>query len=123
MTVEEPTREECLEILRGLRGKYEEHHHVAVQEEALEAAVSLSERYISDRFLPDKAIDVLDEACAKVSLEGFKVPENMEELEKVIEQLSRDKEDAIRSGDMQEASLLHQEQQEAQKKLGEVMGL
>ena len=117
VTVEEPTREECLEILRGLRGKYEEHHHVAVQEEALEAAVSLSERYISDRFLPDKAIDVLDEACAKVSLEGFKVPENMEELEKVIEQLSRDKEDAIRSGDMQEASLLHHEQQEAQKKL------
>ncbi len=117
VTVEEPTCEECLEILRGLRGKYEEHHHVAVQEEALEAAVSLSERYISDRFLPDKAIDVLDEACAKVSLEGFKVPENMEELEKVIEQLSRDKEDAIRSGDMQEASLLHQEQQEAQKKL------
>ena len=117
VTVEEPTCEECLEILRGLRGKYEEHHHVAVQEEALEAAVSLSERYISDRFLPDKAIDVLDEACAKVSLEGFKVPENMEELEKVIEQLSRDKEDAIRSGDMQEASLLHHEQQEAQKKL------
>ncbi len=117
VTVEEPTCEECLEILRGLRGKYEEHHHVAVQEEALEAAVSLSERYISDRFLPDKAIDVLDEACAKVSLEGFKVPENMEELEKVIEQLSRDKEDAIRSGDMKEASLLHQEQQEAQKKL------
>ena len=117
VTVEEPTREEFLEILRGLRGKYEEHHHVAVQEKALEAAVSLSERYISDRFLPDKAIDVLDEACAKVSLEGFKVPENMEELEKVIEQLSRDKEDAIRSGDMQEASLLHQEQQEAQKKL------
>src|SRR5699024_12534690 len=68
-------------------------------------------------FLPDKAIDVLDEACAKVSLKGFKVPENMEELEKVIEQLVRDKEDAIRAGDMKEASLLHQEQQEAQKKL------
>ena len=117
VTVEEPTREECLEILKGLQGKYEEHHHVSIQEDALEAAVSLSERYISDRFLPDKAIDVLDEACAKVSLEDFKVPENMEELEKVIEQLSRDKEDAIRSGDMKEASLLHQEQQEAQKKL------
>ena len=117
VTVEEPTREECLEILKGLQGKYEEHHHVSIQEDALEAAVSLSERYITDRFLPDKAIDVLDEACAKVSLEDFKVPENMEELEKVIEQLSRDKEDAIRSGDMKEASLLHQEQQEAQKKL------
>ena len=117
MTVEEPTREECLEILKGLQEKYEEHHRVSVREEALEAAVSLSERYISDRFLPDKAIDVLDEACAKVSLKGFKVPENMEELEKVIEQLARDKEDAIRAGDMKEASLLHQEQQEAQKKL------
>lgn len=117
VTVEEPTREECLEILKGLQEKYEEHHRVSVREEALEAAVSLSERYISDRFLPDKAIDVLDEACAKVSLKGFKVPENMEELEKVIEQLVRGKEDAIRAGDMKEASLLHQEQQEAQKKL------
>lgn len=117
VTVEEPTREECLEILKGLQEKYEEHHRVSVREQALEAAVSLSERYISDRFLPDKAIDVLDEACAKVSLKGFKVPENMEELEKVIEQLARDKEDAIRAGDMKEASLLHQEQQEAQKKL------
>ena len=117
VTVEEPTREECLEILKGLQEKYEEHHRVSVREEALEAAVSLSERYISDRFLPDKVIDVLDEACAKVSLKGFKVPENMEELEKVIEQLARDKEDAIRAGDMKEASLLHQEQQEAQKKL------
>lgn len=117
VTVEEPTREECLEILKGLQEKYEEHHRVSVREEALEAAVSLSERYISDRFLPDKAIDVLDEACAKVSLKGFKVPENMEELEKVIEQLVRDKEDAVRSGDMKEASLLHKEQQEAQKKL------
>ena len=117
VTVEEPTREECLEILKGLQEKYEEHHRVSVREEALEAAVSLSERYISDRFLPDKAIDVLDEACAKVSLKGFKVPENMEELEKVIEQLARDKEDAVRAGDMKEASLLHQEQQEAQKKL------
>ena len=117
VTVEEPTREECLEILKGLQEKYEEHHRVSVREEALEAAVSLSERYISDRFLPDKAIDVLDEACAKVSLKGFKVPENMEELEKVIEQLARDKEDAIRFGDMKEASLLHKEQQEAQKKL------
>ena len=117
VTVEEPTREECLEILKGLQEKYEEHHRMSVREEALEAAVSLSERYISDRFLPDKAIDVLDEACAKVSLKGFRVPENMEELEKVIEQLVRDKEDAIRAGDMKEASLLHQEQQEAQKKL------
>lgn len=117
VSVEEPTTEECLRILQGLKGKYEEHHHVVIEEEALEAAVSLSERYISDRFLPDKAIDVMDEACAKVGLKGFKVPETIEQLEQLIDRLLKDKEDAIRSGNMKEASLLHQEQEEAQKKL------
>ena len=81
VAVEEPTKEECLAILRGLKERYEAHHHVAIREEALESAVALSERYISDRFLPDKAIDVLDEACAKVSLRGFRVPETIEEME------------------------------------------
>lgn len=119
VAVEEPTREECLEILRGLKERYEEHHHVTITEEALEAAVSLSERYISDRFLPDKAIDVMDEACAKVSLKGFKVPESMEELEHLLERLAADREDAIRGGNMQEASVLHREQKEVKKKLEE----
>ena len=117
VAVEEPTKEECLAILRGLKERYEAHHHVAIREEALESAVALSERYISDRFLPDKAIDVLDEACAKVSLRGFRVPETIEEMERLISRLDRDREDAIRAGDIQEASLLNREQQEAREKL------
>ena len=79
--VEEPSREECVEILKGIRGKYESHHNVKVPEEALQAAVDLSMRYINDRNLPDKAIDVLDEACSKVNMKGHKVPETMEKLE------------------------------------------
>ena len=73
ITVEEPTEEHCLEILHGLRKHYENHHHVDIEEEALAAAVKLASRYVNDRFLPDKAIDVLDETCSKVSLRGFKV--------------------------------------------------
>lgn len=115
--VEEPGEEECLKILEGLQEKYEQHHRVAIEHGALEAAVRLSSRYISDRFLPDKAIDVLDEACSKVRLKGFKIPENMEKIEQLIENLGMEKEDAIRRGDMKEASLLHHEQEELRKKL------
>lgn len=115
--VEEPSEEECLKILEGLREKYEQHHKVVIEQGALESAVKLSSRYISDRFLPDKAIDVLDEACSKVRLRGFKVPENVEKMERLIENLGTEKEDAIRSGDMKGASLLHHEQEELRKKL------
>ena len=73
--VEEPDCAQSIQILEGLKGKYEAHHHVVIGADALEAAVRLSERYISDRHLPDKAIDVLDEACSKANLTGFKVPE------------------------------------------------
>lgn len=115
--VEEPGEEECLKILEGLQEKYEQHHRVAIEHGALEAAVRLSSRYISDRFLPDKAIDVLDEACSKVRLRGFKIPENMEKMEQLIEDLGVEKEEAIRDGDMKEASLLHREQEELRRKL------
>ena len=117
VTVEEPTKEQCLEILEGLKSRYENHHHVAVEQEALESAVALSVRYVNDRFLPDKAIDVLDEACSKVSLRGFKVPDSIEELEQVIDNLKVQKEEAIREGNMTEASTLHKEQIAAEKKL------
>lgn len=117
VTVEEPTKEQCLEILEGLRSRYENHHHVTVEQEALESAVALSVRYVNDRFLPDKAIDVLDEACSKVSLRGFKVPDSIEELEQVIDNLKVQKEEAIREGNMTEASMLHKEQIAAEKKL------
>ena len=115
--VEEPTKEQCLEILEGLKSRYENHHHVTVEQEALESAVALSVRYVNDRFLPDKAIDVLDEACSKVSLRGFKVPDSIEELEQVIDNLKVQKEEAIREGNMTEASTLHKEQMAAEKKL------
>ncbi|MDO4312183.1 MAG: ATP-dependent Clp protease ATP-binding subunit [Eubacteriales bacterium] len=117
ITVEEPTREQCLDILEGLKVYYERHHHVEIEREALESAVALSSRYVSDRFLPDKAIDVLDEACSKVSLRGFQVPEAIGELEKLIEDLKQQKEEAIKQGDMAEASVLHRQQIEAEKKL------
>ena len=117
VTVEEPTKEQCLEILEGLKSRYENNHHVTVEQEALESAVALSVRYVNDRFLPDKAIDVLDEACSKVSLRGFKVPDSIEELEQVIDNLKVQKEEAIREGNMTEASTLHKEQIAAEKKL------
>lgn len=117
ITVEEPTEEHCLDILKGLCAKYEEHHHVMIEEEALCAAVRLSSRYINDRFLPDKAIDVLDEACSKVSLRGFKAPENIYRLEESVCELSNELEEAIRNGNMQEASLLHKEQEEIMQRL------
>ena len=117
VTVEEPTKEQCLEILEGLKSRYENHHHVTVEQEALESAVALSVRYVNDRFLPDKAIDVLDEACSKVSLRGFKVPDSIEELEQVIDNLKAQKEEAIREGNMTEASTFHKEQIAAEKKL------
>ncbi|MGF0032094.1 ATP-dependent Clp protease ATP-binding subunit [Bariatricus sp. SGI.154] len=120
ITVEEPTEEHCLAILKGLRGKYEEHHHVEIEEEALESAVKLSNRYINDRFLPDKAIDVLDETCSKVSLRGFKVPESVFALEESIIELSKELEDAIRRGDIREASLVRGEQEAAEKRLLQV---
>ena len=117
VTVEEPSEEQCLEILEGLKAKYEEHHHVEIEADALKAAVRLSSRYISDRFLPDKAIDVVDEACSKVSLRGFKAPESIYQLEELIEKLRVDLEDAIRSGDMNEASVLNKEREDTKKKL------
>lgn len=117
ITVEEPTREHCLEILEGLCSRYEAHHHVKIEEEALKAAVGMSARYISDRFLPDKAIDVLDEACSKVSLKGFKVPEKIFDLEKTAQDLAVDLEEALVRGDVAEASLVRKERDEALKKL------
>ena len=120
VTVEEPTQEQCLDILQGLKEKYEEHHQVTIKEEALESAVHLAGRYISDRFLPDKAIDVLDEACSKVSLRGFKVPESVCELEDLISSLRIELEEAIRQGDMSEASIVNKEKKDAEKKLEQV---
>ena len=118
ITVEEPTEDQCLEILEGLASRYEAHHHVEIEKDALKAAVKLSARYVSDRFLPDKAIDVLDEACSRVSLRGFQVPEQIFDLEKAAKELSSQLEEALVRGDIAEASLVRKEREEALKKLG-----
>lgn len=116
VSVEEPSKEQCFEILKGLKGRYESHHKVLIRDEALEAAVSMSERYITDRNLPDKAIDVLDESCSKVSLKGYKVPENLTALDLRLKELEKQKEESIKNGCFEEASLLQKEQEEAEKK-------
>ena len=117
VTVEEPTEDECVRILEGLKEKYEAHHDVEIEEDALKAAVHMSCRYINDRFLPDKAIDVLDESCSKVKLRGFKVPENIVGTEIRCGKLEQEKEAALKAGNIEKASELHREQKEAEKKL------
>lgn len=120
VSVEEPDKEACLQILRGLKEKYENHHKVMIEDQALEAAVQLSQRYITDRNLPDKAIDVMDEACSKVNLKGYKVPDNLTALEEAVKELTGQKEDAVQRGDFTEASMIQREQEEAQAKLEKV---
>ena len=117
ITVEKPSKEQCLDILKGIQPKYEAHHKVKLTEEALKAAVELSERYITDRNLPDKAIDVLDEACAHVSLTGYKVPAHLTEMEEEKKQLGLQKERVIKEGDFEEASKIQKKQQELEKKI------
>lgn len=120
--VEEPSKEETVRILEGIREKYEAHHKIAISQEALEEAVVLSDRYISDRFLPDKAIDVLDEACSKAALRSFKVPENIEQMEQLVRNLDQDLEASIKEGRMEEASLLVKEKKETSEKLRQAKG-
>ena len=117
VTVEEPSKDMCLEILKGLQKKYEMHHGVEIEEEAFETIVQLSERYINDRFLPDKAIDVLDEACSKVRLRGYKVPGSIEELENLLTSLKEDFEEAIRNADFEEAAHIKKEKEQTETKL------
>ena len=117
ITIEEPDTELCKKIMEGLKEKYEAHHQVKIDEEALMAAIQLSERYINDRHLPDKAIDVLDEACSKVSLREYKVPENLEKLETMLQEMLARKEEEIKAGNFAEASLIHQEQEQVVKKI------
>ena len=117
ITVEEPDEQQCKDILKGLKSRYEAHHHVEITDEALQAAVTLSARYISDRFLPDKALDVIDEACAKVSLSGFKTPEHIYELEKILGNYEAKMEEAILAGNLVEASRIRAEKEDAQKKI------
>jgi len=120
ITIEEPDKELCRKILNGIQSKYELHHKVTIEEAAIEASIDLSERYINDRHLPDKAIDVLDEACSKVNLSGFKVPENLNQLEYQLQELAAAKEEQIKNGNFAEASLVHKEQEAVTKKIASI---
>ncbi|MGI6359292.1 MAG: ATP-dependent Clp protease ATP-binding subunit [Bacillota bacterium] len=115
--VSEPTAEEALEILKGLRDRYEAHHRVKITDAALEAAVRLSDRYISDRFLPDKAIDLIDEAASRVRLQAHTAPPNLKDLEERLALVRQQKEAAKRSEDFEKAAKLRDEERELQAEL------
>ncbi len=110
VTVGEPNAEEALAILHGLRDRYEAHHKVRITDEALKAAVSLSDRYIADRFLPDKAIDLMDEACSRVRIETYTAPPDVKQQEKQLEALLIEKKDAINHQDFEKAASLRDQE-------------
>ena len=114
--VNPPSKPEALEILRGLRDRYEAHHRVQITDEALEAAVELSDRYISGRCLPDKAIDVIDEAGARVRLKAMTRPPDLKELDEQIERLNQDKEEAVANQDFERAAALRDQADKLKKK-------
>ena len=116
VTVEEPTEEQEIEILKGLRERYEKHHHVQITDAGIEAAVKLSIRYIADRYLPDKAIDLMDEASSKVRLGGFKMPEKISELERKAAQLEDDMETALMEQRFEDAGAIRKEKEAVRKK-------
>ena len=115
--VDPPTVDETIDILKGLRKRYEEHHRVVIPDETLEAAAKLSERYITDRFLPDKAIDVIDEAGARARLATQVPPPEVAELKDKLEQISRDKENAVRDQNFERAAALRDSERELQSEI------
>lgn len=119
VTVGEPSIEEAIEILKGLRDKYEAHHKIKITDEAIVAAVKLADRYITDRFLPDKAIDLMDEAASRVRLMTMTAPPDLKELENKIDALSKEKEESVRSQDFERAAKLRDEEKELRQKLEE----
>ncbi|MCL2036156.1 MAG: ATP-dependent Clp protease ATP-binding subunit [Oscillospiraceae bacterium] len=120
ITVEEPDEDSAVLILEGLRDKYEAHHKVKINDSAIKAAVHLSARYINDRFLPDKAIDLIDEASALLRLRAFTAPPNMQELEEQLLRLSEEKSTAINAQDFEEAAALRDKEREVAEKLDEL---
>jgi ATP-dependent Clp protease ATP-binding subunit ClpC len=120
VTVEEPSEEAAISILRGLKGRYEEHHKVTITDEAIKAAVKLSSRYINDRFLPDKAIDVIDEASSKVRLTMYTEPAEIKELELEIEQIEDQKEAFIKAEAYEKAGVVKKKQEKKREKIEKI---
>ena len=119
VNVGEPTEEEAVEILRGLRDKYEAHHKIKITDEAIETAVKLSSRYIADRFLPDKAIDLIDEASSRVRLRAYTAPDDLQELENRIKELEKEKSEAVNTQDFERAASIRDEQKKVKAELEE----
>lgn len=117
--VGEPTEEETVEILKGLRDKYEAHHKVKIPDEAIESAVKMSSRYIADRFLPDKAIDLIDEAASRVRLKAFTAPPNLKSMEQEIKRLEQEKVSAVKSQDFENAAKIRDKEKSLQTLLDE----
>ncbi len=117
VSVDEPTEEESAAILRGLRDKYEAHHKLSISDEAIEAAVKLSARYISDRYLPDKAIDLVDEACSAVRMQSRTPPEELKTVEARIAALAREKDEAVKNQDFEAAARLRDQENEQRDEL------
>ena len=117
ITVEEPTVKDTIKILEGLRDRYEAHHKVEITDESIEAAVELSHRYIADRFLPDKAIDLIDEAASMIRIKSFVAPDGIEELEERLEDVSSDKEKAISEQNFEKAAELRDEEKKLEDEL------
>ncbi len=115
--VEEPTQEEAIAILKGIRDKYEAHHNVQILDEAIEAAVKLSSRYITDRFLPDKAIDLIDEAASRVRLQAYTAPVDVKALEEAISKLSQEKEAAVMAQEYEKAADIRDQEQQKRAQL------
>ncbi len=118
--VGEPSQDEAVEILKGLRDKYEAHHKVKITDEAIEAAVKMSARYIGDRFLPDKAIDLVDEAASKVRLRAYTPPDEVRELEDKLKHITEEKQVAVNSQNFERAASLRDEEREAKAQLAEL---
>ena len=117
VTVGEPTEEEAVEILKGLRDKYEAHHKVKITDDAINSAVKLSSRYINDRFLPDKAIDLIDEAASVVRLNAYTLPQNLKDMEEEIKRLNAEKQDAVNNQKFEEAAKIRDKANELKKLL------
>ncbi len=117
--VEEPSVEDSIKILEGLRDRYEAHHGVKISDEAIKAAVELSNRYITDRYLPDKAIDLIDEACSMVRIKSFVAPDGLKDLEEKLEELNQEKEEAINTQNYEKAAKIRDEEKKIKEKLEE----
>ena len=119
VTINEPSEKDTIKILKGLRDKYEAHHGVKITDEAIEAAVKMSIRYINDRYLPDKAIDLIDEAASRAKLKSFTEPDSLKKLQEEIEKVESDKEEAVRIQKFEKAAKLRDKQKELQRKYEE----